>query len=160
MALQRGLGAAIMNPRSQAMMDVYRSFRVLTGKDPNCMDYIAAYGESAPAPAAPAQTGYTLQEAIVKGLKDQAYARAKEQAASRPGLEIINGEIVPALDQVGAGFEKKTLFLPQLLMSAEAARPPSRRCRTAWERPAPKSGTCPLCWPPLRETSTTSARTL
>ena len=76
MALQRGLGAAIMNPRSQAMMDVYRSFRVLTGKDPNCMDYIAAYGESAPAPAAPAQTGYTLQEAIVKGLKDQAYARA------------------------------------------------------------------------------------
>ena len=122
MALQRGLGAAIMNPRSQAMMDVYRSFRVLTGKDPNCMDYIAAYGESAPAPAAPAQTGYTLQEAIVKGLKDQAYARAKEQAASRPGLEIINGEIVPALDQVGAGFEKKTLFLPQLLMSAEAAK--------------------------------------
>ena len=122
MALQRGLGAAIMNPRSQAMMDVYRSFRVLTGKDPNCRDYIAAYGESAPAPAAPAQAGYTLQEAIVKGLKDQAYARAKELAASRPGLEIINGEIVPALDQVGAGFEKKTLFLPQLLMSAEAAK--------------------------------------
>ena len=54
-------------------------------KDPNCMDYIAAYGESAPAPAAPAQTGYTLQEAIVKGLKDQAYARGQGAGGLPPG---------------------------------------------------------------------------
>ena len=39
-----------------------------------------------------------------------------------PGLEIINNELIPALDRVGKGFEKGTIFLPQLLMSAEAAK--------------------------------------
>ena len=37
-------------------------------------------------------------------------------------LEIINRELIPALDRVGKGFEKGEIFLPQLLMSADAAK--------------------------------------
>lgn len=124
MALQAGLDAAIMNPKSAAMMRAYRSFCVLAGLDENCMGYIGAYGEEQPAPASPkaGQDAYTLREAIEKGLKNQAYQAAETLAAGRTGLEIINEEIVPALDQVGKWFEAKTLFLPQLLMSAEAAK--------------------------------------
>ena len=71
---------------------------------------------------APASASYTLKEAIEKGLKDSAHQAAEEGLSTRSGLELINQEIVPALDAVGDRFEKKTLFLPQLLMSAEAAK--------------------------------------
>ncbi|MGI6255596.1 MAG: homocysteine S-methyltransferase family protein [Acutalibacter sp.] len=124
MALQRGLHAAIMNPKSDQMMRAYRSFCVLAGWDVNCTDYIDAYGQEPTrvVSSAPAGTEYTLQEAIEKGLKDAAHQAAEKGIASRTGLELINQEIVPALDAVGDRFEKKTLFLPQLLMSAEAAK--------------------------------------
>lgn len=123
MALQRGLDAAIMNPKSEQMMRTYRSYCALSGWDENCMNYIAAYGqEKTTAPAVPANTTYSLREAIEKGLKDLAHKAAEEAISTRAGLELINEEIVPALDAVGDRFEKKTLFLPQLLMSAEAAK--------------------------------------
>ena len=124
MALQHGLHGAIMNPKSEQMMRVYRSYCVLTGWDVNCTDYIEAYGqEPGKGPALQlAGTEYTLQEAIEKGLKDAAHQAAEKALATRTGLELINQEIVPALDAVGDRFEKKTLFLPQLLMSAEAAK--------------------------------------
>ena len=122
MALQRGLDAAIMNPKSEAMMRVYRSYCALSGWDENCMAYIAAYGQEQPQAAAPAKAEYTLREAIEKGLKDAARQAAESALQSRAGLALINEEIVPALDAVGERFEKKTLFLPQLLMSAEAAK--------------------------------------
>lgn len=123
MALQRGLDAAIMNPKSDQMMRTYRSYCALSGWDQNCMEYIAAYGQEKNAvSAAPAIASYTLKEAIEKGLKDSAHQAAEEGLSTRSGLELINQEIVPALDAVGDRFEKKTLFLPQLLMSAEAAK--------------------------------------
>ncbi len=75
-------------------------------------------------PGSPAASGEaTLCHAVCKGLKEAAAAQAKALAEEgRDILDIINGELVPALDQVGQGFEKGTLFLPQLLMSAEAAK--------------------------------------
>ena len=64
-----------------------------------------------------------LRQSVCKGLKEGAAAQAKVLAESGQAvLDIINGELVPALDEVGKGFEKGTLFLPQLLMSAEAAK--------------------------------------
>ena len=63
-----------------------------------------------------------LQKAIVKGMRDRAASLTEAMIAEREPLEIVNGEIIPALDKVGAGFEKKTVYLPQLLMSAEAAK--------------------------------------
>ena len=102
MALQRGLDAAIMNPKSEAMMRVYRSYCALSGWDENCMAYIAAYGQEQPQAAAPAKAEYTLREAIEKGLKDAARQAAESALQSRAGLALINEEIVPALDAVGA----------------------------------------------------------
>ena len=124
MALQRGLHGAIMNPKSEQMMRTYRSYCVLAGWDVNCTDYIETYGQEPNRGTSPQPVGteYTLQESIEKGLKDAAHQAAEKALATRTGLELINQEIVPALDAVGDRFEKKTLFLPQLLMSAEAAK--------------------------------------
>lgn len=124
MALQRGLHGAIMNPKSEQMMRTYLSYCVLAGWDINCTEYIEAYGQEPNRGTSPQPVGteYTLQESIEKGLKDAAHQAAEKALATRTGLELINQEIVPALDAVGDRFEKKTLFLPQLLMSAEAAK--------------------------------------
>lgn len=123
MALQCGLNAAIMNPLSESMMRAYRSYCALAGWDANCMSYIEAYSQSqSPIESAVNSGGYTLCEAIEKGLKDMASQAAAECAKTMTGLEIIDRHIIPALDQVGRRFEAKSMFLPQLLMSADAAK--------------------------------------
>lgn len=125
MALQAGLDGAIINPMSGGMMGAYRAYRALRGLDSQCQDYMVAFQEEAPAPAAAPAAGETvsLQQSVCKGLKEAAAHTARDLAeGGRDILDIINGELVPALDQVGKGFEQGTLFLPQLLMSAEAAK--------------------------------------
>ncbi|WP_322173725.1 homocysteine S-methyltransferase family protein [Acutalibacter caecimuris] len=122
MALQAGLNAAIMNPLSSDMMRAYRSFCVLSGWDKNCTTYISTYTQAVPVPTQANVTAYSLCSAIEKGLKDAAIRAAETAVSTMTGLEIINQEIVPALDKVGKCFEEKTLFLPQLLMSADAAK--------------------------------------
>lgn len=131
LALNLGLSAAIMNPYSSEMMKAYRSYMALTGKDDNFKDYIG-FVESLPKETAEiknektvngAPSGKTeLQNAIIKGLKDGAAAITKELLREREPLDIVKKEIIPALDDVGAGFEKKSVYLPQLLMSAEASK--------------------------------------
>lgn len=125
MALHQGLDGAIINPLSGAMMGAYRSYRALMGLDDQCQEYMEVFREEAPASPAPKATEgeVTLHQAVCRGLKEGAAAQAKALAdQGREILDIINGELVPALDEVGKGFEKGTLFLPQLLMSAEAAK--------------------------------------
>ena len=134
-ALTAGLDGAIINPLSEAMLGAYHGYRALQGLDENCQTYMTAFqGTVAPtaapaptagtaAPSAPAGEEGGLRQAVCKGLQEQAAAKARSLAESgREILDIINGELVPALDEVGQGFEKGTLFLPQLLMSAEAAK--------------------------------------
>lgn len=122
MALQAGLNAAIMNPISEPMMRAYRSFCALSGYDENCMAYIEAYSQTAAVASPIAVSEISLREAIEKGLKDKAARAAEELAKTMTGLDMIDHEIVPALDNVGRCFEAKVLFLPQLLMSADAAK--------------------------------------
>lgn len=140
MAMQNGLSAAIINPNSEAMMRAYYSFRALMNLDPQCSEYISIYsgqvaslgqsavtgnGGSAAGSAAGAAGGQgtsDLHASIVKGLKDQAVHAARELLETQDALDVINSQIIPALDVVGKGFEKGTMFLPQLLMSAEAAK--------------------------------------
>lgn len=147
LAMENGLSAAIMNPASAEMMKAYYSFRTLHGLDENCADYIENIGRyavsaaagTAPAASAPASgssasspaaggaagalAGLTdLQQAIVRGRKEQASNLAADMLKSTPPLSIVNEQIIPALDIVGQGFEKKTMYLPQLLMSAEASQ--------------------------------------
>ena len=141
-ALENGLSAAIMNPFADDMLKTYYSFRALHALDDNCADYIEFATDFVPSTVtAPAATGESvttqgsvvsasktgeespLKRAIVKGLKEKAGAITAEMlAAGADPLEIVSGEVIPALDTVGEGFEKKTMFLPQLLMSAEASQ--------------------------------------
>ena len=124
MAMQAGLSAGIINPNSKIMMQAYDSYLVLSGNDSQCADYVAKYAVAADAPkdAPGAAVQMDLQTAVIKGLKEQAYRLTKEMLLEKPAMDIINNELVPALDVVGQGFEKGTIFLPQLLMSAEAAK--------------------------------------
>ena len=122
MALQNGLSAGIINPMSEDMMRSYYSFCALMNYDENCEQYIARYGSQTAAPAAVKNTELTLRMAIERGLKEEAHHAAYEMLKAKPPLEIINEEMIPALDEVGKGFEKGTVFLPQLLMSADAAK--------------------------------------
>ena len=142
MALHDGLSAAIINPNSEAMMRAYYSYLALAGLDPQCGEYISIYG-SQPSVSLGVTLGrkstsgtgdgagmgnagqggdFSLADAIIKGLKEASSAAAKGLLASQDPLDVINQEIIPALDAVGKGFEKGTVFLPQLLMSAEAAK--------------------------------------
>ncbi len=129
MALEGGLSAAIMNPYSSDMMKTYYAWRVLHSLDENCSDYILHAPEFATKPAGEtpairvsAGEADSLQEAVVRGWRERAGQLAEQMLETRDPLEIVNFEIIPALNLVGEGFEKKTLFLPQLLMSAEAAK--------------------------------------
>lgn len=126
LALGRGLSAAIMNPDSAEMMKTYYAYRALLGMDDNCADYIAfAAAHTAPAAAvsiAAEEQGSALQKAIVRGRKEQAGLATAALMETVPALDIVQNEIIPALDTVGKGYEEKTVYLPQLLMSAEAAK--------------------------------------
>ena len=122
MAMLNGLNAGIINPASEDMMRSYYSFCALMNFDNNCEQYIARYGNMSQNTAAVDKTSLTLKTAIEKGLKEEAYHVAKDLVKTEQPLDIINTYMIPALDVVGKGFEKGTVFLPQLLMSADAAK--------------------------------------
>lgn len=130
LALENGLSAAIMNPYSVDMMKTYYAYKALKGLDENCAEYIAnADSFTVAATTVPADTkktaeefGSELQRAVIKGFKEKSGELTKELLASIAPLDIVNNEIIPALNTVGIGFENKTMYLPQLLMSAEAAK--------------------------------------
>lgn len=123
MALQNGLSCAIINPNADVMMRSYRAFLALTDQDPQCSGYIAAYGnQPAAAPQTVSHVVMSLGESIERGMSERAAQATREALAHTAPLDLVNGELIPALDRVGKGFEKGTIFLPQLLMSAEAAK--------------------------------------
>jgi len=131
LALENGLSAAIMNPNSVEMQKTYYAFCALKGLDENCSEYIRFVTEKMPtfetAVKAATQSsnihGETpLQSAIVRGLKGEAAVACQALLATRSAQEIVEEEIVPALDTVGKAYEEKRAYLPQLLMSAEAAK--------------------------------------
>ncbi len=142
LALENGLSAAIMNPYSAEMMKAYYAFLALRNLDENCARYIeAASSFVTVAPAAPVLTAdekktdeeykSALQNAIVKGLKDKAAEATRELLKTTAPLDIVQNEVIPALDIVGKGFENKTVYLPQLLMSAESAKSAFECIKTA-----------------------------
>ena len=122
MAMQNGLSAGIINPSSEDMMRSYYSFCALMNYDSNCEAYIRQYGSQPVLPAASEGSRMTLKEAIEKGLKEEAHHATRTLLKEQEPLSIINQYLIPALDVVGKGFEKGTIFLPQLLMSADAAK--------------------------------------
>ena len=129
LALANGLSAAIMNPHSAEMMKTYYACSALFGLDESCKNYLEfAQNLPKPEPTSVAPTAKStdeyrseLERAIVKGLSDEAARLTREILPSKAPLDVVAEDIIPALDRVGDGFEKKTVYLPQLLMSAEAA---------------------------------------
>ena len=139
-ALERGLSAAIMNPFAPEMMATYYSYRALHDLDDNCiefMDFAGSYdskyakqavtASSVAAPTEKKDDGSwltPLMDAIVKGLKEMSGKITDRMIheEKRDPLEIVSEEVIPALNEVGQGFEEKRMYLPQLLMSAEAAK--------------------------------------
>ncbi len=130
MAMVNGLDCAIVNPLSVEMMKSYHTYLALTGQDPMCGAYIdfasGVHTESSLVRKSAQDTDRSgeadLIKSIEKGLCEAARRDARELLAAQNPLDIINQYIVPALNEVGKGFENKTVFLPQLLMSAEAAK--------------------------------------
>lgn len=124
LAMERGLSAGIVNPVNEAMMQAYYSYCALKGLDGNCTTYVEKYGGAVLASTAQTQQAdrLSLEQAIIKGFKEDAYQAAEHMLAKKAPLDIINSHLVPALDTVGKGFEKKRIFLPGLLMSADAAK--------------------------------------
>ena len=120
-ALARGLSAGIVNPLDRALMDAACCHKLLFGHDPDCALYIARFSDACAVPAEPARQ-LSLREAIERGLRDQARSAAELALDALEPMQVVDTQIVPALDAVGEGFEKKRVFLPQLLTSAEAAK--------------------------------------
>ena len=125
MAMQNGLSVGIINPNSEDMMKAWYAYHALVNLDSNCENYINKYAQqpgTAPVSATGSAHKMTLKSAIERGLREEANSITSEMIQEKDGLEIINEELIPALNTVGEGFEKGTVFLPQLLMSAEAAK--------------------------------------
>ncbi|MBQ7055228.1 MAG: homocysteine S-methyltransferase family protein [Oscillospiraceae bacterium] len=147
LALENGLSAAIMNPYSQDMMKVYYTYRALHGLDENCADYISAAESFITAPSVATATvkkdevefKSELSEAIIRGFKDKAGQLCAALLSSSAPLDIVTNEIIPALDTVGRGFENKTVYLPQLLMSAEAAKSAFEKIKGAMQTDGEKA---------------------
>lgn len=121
LALQAGLDAAIMNPFSDLMMSAYYSFNALSSKDDNFNDYIAFAQNGSLTEVKQTEKAVDLKTAILKGLKDTAREITAELIKSGDPLKLIDNDIIPALNEIGTAFEQKKAFLPQLLISAEAA---------------------------------------
>lgn len=133
LAMERGLSAGIINPGSAAMRRAYDIFLTIKGFDENCSSYIEKYSEpietavkakanASKAGAAEKAGQSPLMEAIIKGVAEGASRRTAEALQERAAMQVIDEELIPALDFVGRQFEKGAMFLPQLLMSAQAAQ--------------------------------------
>lgn len=129
-ALENGLSAAIINPKSEEMMKVYYAHCALSGLDESFSDYIAfcertlekdGNSETVRQKSKPTEASSELRYYIIKGMKDAARDEVSQLILTRDALSVVSEEIIPALNTVGEGFENKSVYLPELLMSAEAA---------------------------------------
>lgn len=127
LALKSGLNAAIMNPHSKEMMDTFFAFCALSDLDCMCEKYIEYAAKIEPSitktdTPKDVSVNDALKRAILKGLKDESASVCSKLLENTSPLSVIDDGIIPALDEIGVDFENKKAFLPQLLMSAEAAK--------------------------------------
>ena len=124
LALSRGLDLAIINPNSEEMMARVLSFLALTAKDENCKNYVARYKQTQESAAKieSQSTEKTLKDCVIQGLKGKSAEIAQSLLKTFSPLDIVDNELIPALDEVGSDYEKGVKFLPELLSSATAAQ--------------------------------------
>ncbi len=135
-AIHAGLMLPIINPNQREMMDAIDACRVLSGEDVSCLAYIGRHAAAAEkkAIANTESPALTIEEAIVKGMKAEAQALAAQLLESVQPLELVERHLIPALDVVGARYEKQEIFLPQLLNAASASGAAFDEARRAIEK--------------------------
>ena len=123
-ALHSGLTLPIVNPNQREIMDTVAAFRALSGEDRKCEAYVSRFAgrEDAPAVAPNPGGSMTLRDAIARGLGEEAAALAKGALETVDEMTLVERDLIPALDEVGVGYEKGVVFLPQLLSAAQAAQ--------------------------------------
>jgi 5-methyltetrahydrofolate--homocysteine methyltransferase len=123
MALTYGLDLPIINPNVDAMTGAVRAYKLLANIDKNSFDFIAAYNSAAVQKTENKdENNISLEYAVENGLKDESAKATAELLKIADPMEIINGALIPALDKAGEQFEKGTIFLPQLILTAGAAQ--------------------------------------
>lgn len=145
-AMYCGLDLPIVNPNMLEIMDAVASFRALSGQDPSCGDYIARFADRpketaayTPVPSAapaspgagqavpgPSETqgsgdGDSLRSAVIHALPDEVRNLTRQLLEQKSAMDIIEQDLIPALDIVGERYEKQKIFLPQLINAANAA---------------------------------------
>lgn len=123
MAMQAGLSMPIMNPNQPAMMAAVRSYRVLQGIDADSQEYIRIYAQQKQ--EANVETGSShmrIEESIMRGLKEETRQLCMKLLTEKEPLQIVNEHLIPALDAVGVRYEKKEIYLPQLINAATASQ--------------------------------------
>ena len=133
-AFEAGLTLPIINPNQKEIMDMVAARRVLSGEDESCRAYVDRFAEAAAeVKSAPAAAGkeLTLQDAIRRGMKKEAARITADALKAGSGMEIVEQELIPALEKTGEAYEKGTVFLPQLLSAAQAAQAAFEQIREA-----------------------------
>lgn len=153
MALTNGLDLPIINPNIEEMTGAVRAYKLLANIDKNSVDFIKAYanmpkvtkinpaantkavteaqvnnqGENSDDP----MSANPLYQAVLNGLKSEGAQLTKQMLETTDSMEIVNNILIPALDKIGVDFEKGTIFLPQLIMSAAVAQAAFEEIRKA-----------------------------
>lgn len=122
MALEEGLDLPIINPNDELMTGSVRAFKVLSNIDKNSKEFIERYNEVKTEKPKITSSHISLNDAIINGLKGEARSLTEKALKTKDAMEIVNGELIPALDKVGMDFEKNKIFLPQLIQSANVAQ--------------------------------------
>ena len=123
-ALEAGLTLPIINPNQKEIMDVIAARRMLCGEDEGCRAYVERFAEEVQAEKKPAAaaSGMTLGEAIRKGLRNESGKLTRDALHTRSEMELVEKELIPALEETGEKYEQGKVFLPQLLSAAQAAQ--------------------------------------
>ena len=121
MAMAAGLDLPIINPLDKELMDAIDAFNVLYNYDQDATIYIQNQSNQT-VTSIKNTTDFTLEDIIIRGLKDEVKTATKKQLETKDGLEIINNILIPALDKVGKQYENNTIFLPQLIQAAETSK--------------------------------------
>ena len=136
MAMECGLDLPIINPNSEDMMASIFAFHVLHNIDENATAFIERYGDAAletskisqkkdtavTGSSANGDGSHDIFYCIEKGMKADTVVAVEKLLQDHTEMELVNDFLIPALDKVGQGFEKGTIFLPQMLQAATAAQ--------------------------------------
>lgn len=129
MALENGLDLPIINPNDEDMMASVFAFNVLKNRDEGAAAFIDRYADaeisatSRKGSAAKSDVRISaVAKAIDDGIESEVAAAVEKLLGTMKPMDIVNEELIPALDRVGKGFEKGEIFLPAMMQSAQAAQ--------------------------------------